>query len=106
MNCEICNKRAYSNRCVAHKIRKPIPKIGKRTRAYMEWRDTVAKPYLDEKYGRVCSARGCVVKTGLDVDHIVNRGSSPKLIMSLENVQYLCRPHHLEKTIGNEVQSL
>lgn len=101
MRCSYCGKRAYSDYCVQHKPRKPIRKRGKKTLEYEAWRDAVAKPYLDEHFGKICAACGgarCHNKL-LDVDHIQNRGSSPQAKMDLGNVQYLGRfPCHYEKT--------
>jgi 5-methylcytosine-specific restriction endonuclease McrA len=84
---------------------KPLPRpkrrikqIGKRTLQYNEWRDQVARPYLIATYGEVCIVPGCTITTGLDVDHIENRGSHPELKMTLSNVQLMCRPHHSAKT--------
>lgn len=82
---------------------KPIRQKGKRTLEYERWRDTVAKPYLDKTYGRVCSscAGSRCGNNQLDVDHIQNRGSHPELRMELSNVRYLGRfPCHYEKTAG------
>lgn len=62
----------------------------------MKWRDEVAIPYLDEKFGHVCSAEGCYSSV-VDVAHILGRGSHPHLKMELSNVKYLCRKHHLEQ---------
>lgn len=96
--CCVCNKRAYSEYCVAHKPRKPILKRGKRTIAYEKWRDEIAKPYLDQVFGRQCRVTGCFETENLHVDHIENRGSHPELKKVLSNVQYLCFKHHREKT--------
>jgi 5-methylcytosine-specific restriction endonuclease McrA len=110
MTCTVCSKRSYSAYCVAHKPRKPIavtsvpkrskrPKqIGKGTLKYNEWRDTVARPYLIATFGEVCAESGCLESNALDIDHIENRGSHPELKMTLSNVQFLCRPHHAQKT--------
>ena len=85
------------------KPRKAIRKKGKATIKYELWRDTVAIPYLNETFGRVCAACGgerCN-NLQLDVDHIQNRGSHSELKMTLSNVQYLGRyPCHYEKTIN------
>lgn len=100
-SCKVCNKRCYGEYCFQHKPRKAIKQKGKRTLEYEAWRDTVARPYLIKKYGRVCAACGgkrCGNKQ-LDVDHIKNRGSHYHLRMSLDNVQLLGRfPCHREKT--------
>ena len=99
--CEICHKKAYSDRCMQHKQRKPINQKGKKSLELDAWVRDVARPYLDEKYGRVCAACGgerCGNKQ-LDVDHIKNKGSNYHLRMVLSNVQYLGRwPCHREKT--------
>lgn len=96
MRCEVCNKRAYSNRCVAHKPRKPIRKKGKHTIEYEEWRDNVARPYLDKTYGHKCAYCGTTKR--LDVQHIKKRGSHPHLKMELSNIEYLCRSCHIRAT--------
>lgn len=80
------------------KPRKPIISKGKQTRVYETWRDHVAIPYLDKRFGRVCSMPGCTATTNLDVDHIKKRGSHPHLKMDVKNVRYLCRLHHIEET--------
>ncbi len=103
MTCNICGKRAYSEYCVQHKPRKPIKvnklpnKKGKKTITYEHWRDTVAKPYLDNTFRHKCA--DCGATEGLTVDHIRTRGSRADLKMDLKNVQYLCWvPCHFNKT--------
>jgi 5-methylcytosine-specific restriction endonuclease McrA len=96
MSCIKCGKRAYSEFCVAHKPRKPIKQIGKRTVAYNKWRNEIAKPFLDDNFGHVCS--NCQATEGLEVDHILTRGSRADLKMNLTNVQWLCGPCHRKKT--------
>ena len=98
MQCLICQKRSYSDYCVQHKPRKRINPMGKRTLEYNEWRDTVAIPYLDATYGRICATPDCMVTTKLDVQHKQKRGSHPELKMNLNNVEYLCRTHHIAIT--------
>lgn len=72
-------------------------KKGKKTLAYEEWRDTTAKPYLDNTFGHKCAQ--CGRTENLEVDHINNRSTHPEAIMSLDNVQYLCAyPCHHNKT--------
>lgn len=71
---------------------KRIKQIGKRTLTYNQWRDKVAKPYLDSAYGRLC--KWCGSRDELDIDHILPRGSHPELKMDLGNVRYLCRRCH------------
>lgn len=82
------------------KPRKPINKRGKHAKLWQGFRDTVAKPYLDKKYGHVCSVKGCMETENLDVDHIKGRGSNPQLRYDVKNMQYLCRSHHIKKTQG------
>ena len=79
---------------------KPIRQQGKHARLWQSFRDKVAKPYLDKRYGHVCSVKGCGATTSLDVDHIKNRGSAPHLRYDVKNMQYLCRDHHRRKTDG------
>ena len=80
------------------KAKKPMRRIGKKTELYIVWRNTIAVPYLDKRYGHVCSKRECSVTEGLEVDHIKNRSTHPHLKMDVKNVQYLCKEHHFEKT--------
>ena len=93
--CKLCAKRSYGEYCFAHKPRKPIKKIGKRTIEYEIWKENVAKPYLERK-GHKCAECGATGK--LDIDHIQNRGSQPELKMNLLNIQYMCRSCHIRKT--------
>lgn len=100
-----CTKHCYGSYCIRHKPRKPIKQKGKKTLEYEAWRDNVAKPYLDKKYGRICNAcygNRCGNEQ-LDVDHIKNRGSNPSLRVSLVNVQYLGRVCHRLKTDNKEI---
>lgn len=105
--CKICGIRikAYSslqNKCFpcTKKAYKPIAKKGRETLLYEKWRDAVAKPYLDKRYGHICSMRGCSESEGLEVDHIKTRGSRHDLKFDVKNVQYLCFYHHRLKTDG------
>lgn len=88
-------------RCALNRYSKPRQRIrrkGKRTIEYEAWRRDVAVPYLDKTYGRKCSVLGCPETEYLDVQHKQKRGSHPELKMELSNVEYLCRPHHIEAT--------
>jgi 5-methylcytosine-specific restriction endonuclease McrA len=96
--CKACGTNGHYQTFCPYKKRKPIPKRGKHAKKWETFRDTVAKPYLDAKYGRVCSKPGCSETTNLDVDHIKKRGSNPQLRYELTNLRYLCRPHHIEET--------
>jgi len=69
---------------------------------YEVWRNKVARPYLEEKYGRQCSRCRAPApvneETGEelwhDVDHIIKRGGHPELKYDLDNVRFLCRRCH------------
>lgn len=89
-NCPLRQKPSLS-------IKAPMRKKGRKTLAYEEWRDTVAKPYLDKIFGHKCAQ--CGRTENLEIDHIKNRSTHPEDIMNLENVQYLCAyPCHYNKT--------
>lgn len=103
--CKICGTRIRVYNTIQNKCRectlknaKPIPQRGKHAHLWATFRDKVAIPYLDKKYGHVCSKPGCSVTTNLDVDHIKKRGSNPDLRYDVKNLRYLCRPHHIEET--------
>lgn len=92
--CKVCSSPwHYQTFCPQKKTKRPKP-LGRSGLEYKEWRDTVAMPYLDKKFGHVCSVEGCFITNPLDVDHIVKRGSHAELKVNLNNVRYLCRPHH------------
>ncbi len=94
--CKTCGKPGhYTHKCFLNQ--KPINKIGKETIKYNQWRDTVAKPYLDMAYGHYCVS--CGTSEGLEVDHIETRGGHYEKKYDLSNVQYLCHyPCHYNKT--------
>lgn len=94
--CKFCSSPYhYPFQCKLNpKKKKPLKQKGKRTLIYENWRDSLAKPYLDATYGHICSYDGCNETKNLDVDHIKNRSTHPKLKMELTNVRYLCRTHH------------
>jgi len=83
---------------------KPIKKKGKETLRYETWRDTIAKPYLDKRYGHICSAKDCEIEDGLEVDHIKTRGSRHDLKFDVKNVRYLCHIHHRIVTDGGKLK--
>lgn len=113
-NCTVCNKRAYSEYCVAHKPRKPIqtktvPKRGKRPKQqsvreiqYQQWKEEIARPYLVKLYNNVCSCCGreAGINEKLDIEHTLNKGSHPELKRDLDNLTLMCRPCHRLKTDG------
>lgn len=77
---------------------KPIAQRGKHAKQWAMFRDKVAKPYLDKKYGHICSVVGCNETENLDVDHIFGRGAHPELRYVVTNLRYLCRAHHVSRT--------
>ena len=103
--CKVCGTKIVVYNTIQNKCRsctlknaKPIPQQGKHARLWVTFRDKVAIPYLDKKYGHVCAFEGCTATENLDVDHIKNRGSNPDLRYDVKNLQYLCRKHHQMKT--------
>jgi hypothetical protein len=60
----------------------------------------MAIPYLDKRYGHVCSVKGCNAVTNLDVHHKATRGAHTTSKMQVTNCVYLCRSHHIEVTDG------
>jgi predicted restriction endonuclease len=96
--CKNCDSPYHYQTFCPQKKRKPIAARGKHAKLWEVFRDKVAIPYLDKKYGHVCSVAGCSETKNLDVDHIKNRGSNPDLRYDVKNCQYLCRAHHAEKT--------
>ena len=101
--CTHCGSNKHYQTFCIYKKRKPISQRGKHAKMWQTFRDQIAKPYLDKKYGRVCSVRGCHETEQLDVDHIKSRGSAPHLRYDVKNVQYMCRTHHRLKTDGKEL---
>lgn len=99
-HCTVCGKRAYSDFCMQHKPRKRIRQMGKEADKWTEFRDTIARPYLDEIDGHNCNCCGRGGK--LDVDHIIEKGGHAELKYELSNLQYLCRSCHIEKTAKRE----
>lgn len=95
--CAVCGSDKHTKTFCFQAKRTPVKKIGRRGMEYRAWRDEVAIPHLDATYGRVCSVAGCNIAR-VDVDHIKKRGSHPHLVMSLDNVRYLCRRHHIDIT--------
>jgi len=99
-NCIVCGSQYHYQTFCPQKARKPIRKRGKQTLLYESFRDNIAKPYLDKRYGHVCSVRGCSETENLDVDHIKTRGSRSDLKFDIKNVRYLCRYRHRLVTDG------
>lgn len=101
--CKNCGSMFHYQTFCPYKKRKPISQRGKHAKLWETFRDKVAKPYLDKKYGHICNERTCAVTDPLDVDHVRERGSNPELRYDVKNVQYLCREHHRQKTDGKKL---
>lgn len=103
--CKICGKvfKQYSslqNKCYdcTRATYKPIAQKGPKTIEYENWRDNVAKPYLDKKFGHKCALCGSTV--ALEVDHIKKRSTTPEMKQNVLNVRYLCEMCHYERHHG------
>lgn len=92
------SKKLSKPRTPLKRAAKPIKQRGKEYAKWVTFRDMVAKPYLDKKFGRICAVEGCPETEHLDVDHIKGRGSHPGLRYDVTNLRYLCRPHHIART--------
>lgn len=104
--CKICGTRIKVYNTIQNKCRdctlknaKPIRQVGKETKLYNTWRDTVAIPYLTERYGYKCDhcKRSDV---HLDVAHKKTRGARHDLKFNVMNVRFLCRDCHRKETDG------
>lgn len=114
--CKLCGRsiivwNTLQNKCkgCTLKTAKKIPVKGKRAKEYETWRDVMAIPYLDKRYGLACSKCGVMPAKKEDgsyyrhdVDHKLGRGSHAKLKMQVTNTQYLCRNCHSTKTDGKD----
>lgn len=98
--CKNCGSTRHYQTFCPFKKRQKISQFGKHAKAWAAFRDKVAKPYLDMKFGHVCAVAWCTETKNLDVDHIKGRGSHPRLRYDVNNLQYLCRNHHRLKTDG------
>lgn len=87
--------------------RTPLKQLGKQGEYYRVWRNQIARPYLDKRFGRDCSL--CKTpppvneETGEvgyhDVDHINKRGSHPQDKYKVKNIRYLCSNCHGKETV-------
>lgn len=109
--CKICGKKMLAYNTIQNKCRectlknaKPIPQRGKQAKLWETFRDQIARPYLDKKYGHVCNELSCTQTSALTVDHVLGRGSHPELRLEVTNMQYLCFTHHRQKTDGVKLQ--
>lgn len=110
MNCTVCNKRSYSDRCVAHKPRKPIPasvlpirhkplpprikrprQAGKHAVKWIETR----RDWIKQNWapGMVIDCHYCHRPLTLDelsLDHKVARSRAPELRYQMSNLVPCC----------------
>lgn len=98
--CQKCGQLGHSKFYCRNVPRKPISQRGKEAKRWDLFRDKVAKPFLDNKFGHICNFEGCSETKNLDVDHIKTRGAHHELKYDVKNMQYLCRYHHSLKTDG------
>lgn len=98
--CSNCGSNLHYVTFCLWKKRKPISQRGKHAKMWVTFRDTIAKPYLDKKYGHVCAVKGCHKTEGLEVDHKKTRGAASHLRYDVKNIQYLCWEHHRQKHDG------
>lgn len=107
--CFDCQKKRSST-----KPSKPIKQIGKEGERYSVWLNVVARPYLDDKYGRACAF--CKLPPPVNdetgevgyhhVDHIQKRGSHIQHKYSVHNIRYLCANCHIKETDKKGVDTL
>lgn len=95
--CKICKSIWHYQTFCPRKRQKQPKKLGSRQLVYIEWRDNIAKPYLDANFGHKCAK--CGSPYDLDVDHIIKRSLAPSKVKDLSNVQYLCRACHSAKDV-------
>jgi hypothetical protein len=90
---------------IGMKRQKPITQRGKEAKKWDLFRDKVARPYLDNKFGLACTDCGVmppVKEDGTfyrhDVDHVKGKGSHVEQKYDVKNMVYRCRPCHVLKT--------
>lgn len=57
--CANCGSNYHYQTLCTLKKRKPISQRGKHAKLWEAFRDKVAKPYLDKKYGHICNEIAC-----------------------------------------------
>lgn len=98
-----CSRNCYGQYCIQHKPRKRIRQISDKQAEYHKWLEEVARPYLIEKFGNVCSCCMRTFKTKLDIEHTKEVGSHAELKKDLNNMTLMCRfPCHRNKTDNKE----
>lgn len=89
MTCEICGKRSFSNRCMAHKVRKPLNQIGKQGRKWIStkqrWLEQNKQPYY---FCYLCGKM--LTRSQLTLDHVLSRSRAPELRHKLSNLEACC----------------
>lgn len=100
MTCEICGKRSFSNRCMAHKVRKPLNQIGKQGRktanAVAKWK----RQQRPNHQGRFqCYMCGKQVDY-LMAEHVKSKVRHPELRNNLNNLKPTC--HECNKRKGSK----
>lgn len=87
--CQVCGKRAYSDYCVQHKPRKPIPQQGKHAKKWQDtrkqwFRENPAKQYVCYLCGKLLN------KEETTLDHIKPRSGNPELRYEFSNLKPCC----------------
>lgn len=96
MTCKICNKKAYSEYCMQHKPRKPLPlpkkPIKKRGKVANEWDKARAKWFRENPYDNfICYICGkYMTRQETTLDHVIPRSRAPHLRYAQENLQTCC----------------
>ncbi|VXC39330.1 HNH nuclease [Plantibacter sp. T3] len=97
--------KAPAVRTPLRRSQKPIKQRGKAAKQWDTFRDKVARPYLDNKFGIACTDCGAYPpkkEDGTyyrhDVDHSINKGSHLELKFDVTNMVYRCRNCHILKT--------
>ena len=101
MNCEICGKKAYSNRCFKHKNRKSL----KTNKKEKDSPDKMWEFFLSIWRKRKHYCENCNIYLGntpysYNFDHILEKSKYPELKYEEENICILCLKCHDEKTRG------
>ena len=88
MTCEICGKRSFSNRCMAHKIRKPLNQMGKQGK---KWQTTRRQWLRDNPGPYFCYLCGSLLlQSEVTLDHVTSRSRAPELRYEQSNLRSCC----------------
>lgn len=93
--CKKCKTEFYSwstlqTKC--HKCQPKIKQVGKETERYNTWREEIARPYVVNRDGFMCS--DCRQVAGRDLHHLKGRRENK---YNLDELRYLCRSCHQKR---------